>query len=259
MTIKLSICIVAYHNYNDILRAVESIEKYTDKKLCKRVYIVDNDGGADTDGVFRRSLKKYGDVCYIDVGDNVGFGKGHNIILQELKSEYHAIVNPDILLIEDAFTPIIDFLDSQNNVGMVVPRIVDESGALQEVYRKELTVFDMFIRMFCRKLFPKRIAKHALQNKDYSKPFQVPFAQGSFLVARTNLLKELGGFDDRFFMYIEDADLCRRVNLVSRLVYFPGATVIHKWEKGSHKNKKLFRYHIESMSYYFKKWGIKWI
>ena len=72
-------------------------------------------------------------------------------------------------------------------------------------------------------------------------------------------MKDLQGFDDNFFMYVEDADLCRRVNLVSKLVYFPGASVIHKWEKGSHSNKKLFKYHIESMKYYFKKWGIKWI
>lgn len=259
MSEKISICIVAYHNYDDILSAIESIEKYTDKNLNKKIYIVDNDELADTDGLFRNALESYQDVHYINAGGNVGFGKGHNIILNEIQSEYHAIVNPDILLIEDAFTPIIEFMDSHKNVGMAVPRIVDENGNLQEVYRKELTVFDMFIRMFCRELFPKRIAKHTLQNMDYSKPFQVPFAQGSFLVARTELLKELEGFDDNFFMYIEDADLCRRINLVSKLVYFPGATVIHKWERGSHKNKKLFKYHTNSMKYYFKKWGIKWV
>lgn len=60
-------------------------------------------------------------------------------------------------------------------------------------------------------------------------------------------------------MYMEDADLCKRVNQVSKLMYFPGATVVHKWQRGSRKNKKLFKYHIESMRYYFKKWGYKWI
>ena len=254
----ISICIVAYHNYDEILDAIESIERYTDKNLSKKIYIVDNDGNAD-DGSFKKTLGKYKDICYIDSGANVGFGKGHNMILNELNSKYHAIVNPDILLIEDAFTPIIEFMNSHKKVGMVVPRIVDESGALQEVYRKELTIFDMFIRMFCRELFPKRIANHTLQDKDYTKPFQVPFAQGSFLIVRTELLKELEGFDNRFFMYVEDADLCRRINLVSKLVYFPGATVIHKWKKESHRNKNLFKYHTESMKYYFLKWGVKWI
>lgn len=58
-------------------------------------------------------------------------------------------------------------------------------------------------------------------------------------------------------MYVEDADLCKRINQVSKLMYFPGTSVIHKWEKGSHKNIKLFSYHLQSLIYYFKKWGIK--
>jgi len=149
-------------------------------------------------------------------------------------------------------------MDNDPSVGMVIPNIVDQSGKRQLVYRKEVTIFDMFIRMFCKELFPKRIAKHTLQDQDYSKTFQVPFGQGSFLVIRTDLFKKIGGFDDRFFMYMEDADLCKRVNQVSKLMYYPGATVIHKWEQGSHKNKILFKYHVQSMNKYFKKWGYKW-
>ena len=69
--------------------------------------------------------------------------------------------------------------------------------------------------------------------------------------------EKLNGFDDNFFMYLEDADLCKRVNQVSKLMYLPTATVIHKWAKGSHKNKTLFKHHVNSMKYYFKKWGYK--
>ena len=259
MSLKLSICIVAYNNHGDILNAVESIEKFTESGIRKKIYVVDNSENSEEVGDIKSKIKSYEDVEYIETGKNLGFGKGHNYVLPKLNSEYHAIVNPDILLKDDAFSPILKYLDTNKDVGMVIPKVTDEKGELQEVYRKELTVFDMFVRMFCRKLFPKRIAKHTLQNKDYSKPFQVPFAQGSFLVVRTDILKDLQGFDDGYFMYIEDADLCRRVNLVSKLVYFPNASVIHKWEKGSHKNSKLFKYHTDSMKYYFKKWGTKWI
>ena len=107
--------------------------------------------------------------------------------------------------------------------------------------------------------FEKRKAKHTMQYQDYTKPFRVPFGQGSFLVVRTELFKELNGFDDNFFMYLEDADLCKRVNQISKLMYFPNATVIHKWGRGSHTNKTLFKYHLQSMMVYFKKWGIKLI
>lgn len=254
----LSVCIVAYHDYEDILNAVDSIMEHNGNKYSIRIYIVDNDSVFDIKGEFRNRICIYQNVEYIDAKTNLGFGKGHNYIIPFLDSKYHAIVNPDVLLIEDVFSKIIDFLSMNNDIGMVVPKIVDENGKLQEAYREELTVFDMFIRMFCRKLFPRRIARHTLQNMDFTKSFKVPFAQGSFLVIRTELFKDLRGFDDKFFMYLEDADLCRRVNLVSNLIYYPEVMVIHKWEKGSHKNRKLFKYHIESMNYYFSKWGIKW-
>lgn len=96
-----------------------------------------------------------------------------------------------------------------------------------------------------------------MQDMDYEKPFPVPFAQGSFLVIRTELFRELEGFDERYFMYMEDADLCKRVNNVSSLWYCPDTAVIHKWERGSHKDKKLLKIHILSMFRYFRKWGWK--
>lgn len=237
------------------------MEKFTSPNIKKHVYVVDNGNSPDYkagNDSFKSFLSSYQDVEYIDTRSNLGFGKGNNKVLPLLTSRYHCIMNPDILFTEDAFFSILNYMDENPSVGMVIPNIVDQNGKRQLVYRKEVTVFDMFIRMFCKGLFPKRIAEHTMQNKDYSKPFQVPFGQGSFLVIRTDLFKSLGGFDDRFFMYMEDADLCKRVNQVSKLMYYPGATVIHKWEQGSHKNKTLFKYHVQSMNEYFKKWGYKW-
>lgn len=257
MRIKLSVSIVAYHNYQDIKVALETLEKHTSKDIIKKIYIIDN-GTNDIDKEqiedFKNIISQYKDVEYLDAKVNLGFGKGHNLILDKINSKYHAIVNPDIVFKEDSFSKIIEYMDNYLDVGMVIPKIVDEEGNIQKVYREEVTVYDMFIRMFCSKLFPKRMDKITLQDKDYTKEFQVPFGQGSFLVIRTDLFKELNGFDDRYFMYMEDADLCKRVNQKSKLMYFPNTEVIHKWEKGSHKNKKLFMYHVKSMIAYFKKW-----
>jgi hypothetical protein len=150
-------------------------------------------------------------------------------------------------------------MEKNPDIGMCIPKITDMEGKIQKAYRKEITVFDMFIRRFCKNGFVKRMEEHTLQDRDYSTCFNVPFGQGSFLVIRSELFKRLQGFDEGFFMYLEDADLCRRVNLVSKLVYVPTVTVIHKWEQGSHKNKTLFKYHLNSMKYYFRKWGVKWI
>lgn len=258
----LSISIVAYNNYADIKDAIVSIEKYTSSKISKQIYIIDNGVSVSSCvdvNSFKTFIKDMKDVVYIDVGSNVGFGKGHNQVLNFINSDYHAIVNPDILLCEDTFLKIIHWMDKNRDIGMTIPLLIDEEGKMQNVYRRELTVFDMFNRMALKSAFKKRAQKHIMQDMDYTKPFQVPFGQGSFLVIRSELFKELGGFDDGFFMYCEDADLCKRVNQVSKLMYYPETKVIHKWEKGSHKNKVLFKYHVESMKRYFRKWGWKLI
>lgn len=259
----LTITIVSYHNEEDVKKAVASIEAHTPASISKQIYIVDNSecDAVDTAGndaaksVLADLKQQYPDVTYLSTGANLGFGGGHNYVMQQLDSKFHAIVNPDIILEEDAFSKLISFMEDES-IGMCVPRLVDEKGELLAVYRRELTVWDMFIRMFLKGAFKKRQAYHTMQDADYTKPFDVPFAQGSFLLIRTELFKQLGGFDERFFLYMEDADLCKRVNEVSRLCYCPDATVIHKWEKGSHKSGKLFKLHVQSMISYFMKWGV---
>lgn len=260
MSVKLSICIVAFNDYEDIKKAVLSIEKHTSPSISKRLYIVDNGVSiSDKTSVldFQSFIEKFNDAIYIDVGRNLGFGKGQNYIISNLDSEYHAIVNPDVLINEDVFSSILKWMDLNLDAGMIIPYITDENGKKQEVYRRELTVFDICNRTFLKKVFRKRAMKHTMQNMDYSIPFRVPFGQGSFLVIRSSLFKQLNGFDENYFMYVEDADLCKRVNQISKLMYFPGAQVIHKWHKESHSSWKHLRYHFQSLCYYFKKWGIK--
>lgn len=259
---KLSVCIVAYDNYKDIETAIRTMEEYTSSKLNHKIYIVDNGSKVSEKSEivqFKDFIKYYKNIEYIDLGDNLGFGVANNKVLNNIDSEYHAIVNPDIIFCEDSFSKIVKWMDQNSDIGMAIPQLISEDGNLQNVYRRELTIFDMFNRMFLNEFFKKRAGKHVMNDMDYSKSFEVPFGQGSFLIIRSQLFKELNGFDESYFMYCEDADLCKRVNEVSKLVYYPRTKVIHKWEKGSHKNKKLFLYHIKSMIYYFKKWGFKLI
>lgn len=250
----LSISIVAFHDYDDIKKAITSIVQYT--SIPYEMYVFDNSVDDPQKEEFQ-SFLQVNHVHYVDNHENQGFGKGHNHALEYIDSKYHAIINPDIVIQEDVFGSIFQYLDHHPEVGMVIPKIVDDTGHLQEAYRKEITVFDMFTRYFGRHIFKKRIQDHTLSYMDYSKPFQVPFAQGCFLVIRTNLFRQLHGFDDRFFMYMEDADLSKRINQVSKVMYLPDVEVIHHWQKGSHKNKRLFKIHVQSARKYFHKWGWK--
>lgn len=249
----ISITIVAYNDEEDVRNAVCSIIEHTAATISKKIYIVDN--SSEENQLFVLA-EEYAEIEYLKPEKNLGFGGGHNYVLSRLDSRFHAIVNPDIILTEDSFSRLMNFM-KDDTIQMAVPRMTDEAGNLQLVYRRELTVADMGIRMFLSKHFKKRQSYHTMQDMDYTCSFDVPFAQGSFLVIRTELFRQLGGFDERYFMYMEDADLCRQVNQKGRLCYCPDTTVIHKWERGSHKNRKLLKIHITSMIRYFQKWGWK--
>ncbi len=89
----------------------------------------------------------------------------------------------------------------------------------------------------------------------YGKIIYVPYLSGCFMFFRTEALKQAGLFDERFFMYLEDVDLSRRIHKHYRTVYYPEISVFHQYEKGSYKNSKLLKYHLQSAIKYFNKWG----
>lgn len=259
----VTVSVVVYRDYASPLAMAESLAAETDPALRVRLYVVDNSAlapgdplGAERDA-FAEGLGRLGFCEYVDAGGNLGFGRANNLALSMADSRYHAFVNPDVLLVEDALSKLRDFMDSRPSCGMCAPRLVDEEGRLQDAYRLDPTVLDALNRTVLHGALRRRARRHSMGDADYSRPFRVPFAQGSFLFGRTGLLKELGGFDDRFFMYLEDADLCRRVNGASELLYCPDATAVHRWERGSHKSASLMRRHLDSYRLYFKKWGLR--
>lgn len=247
----ISIAIVAFNNEKDVRNAVCSIIEHTAKTITKKIYIIDN----STQPNHLKELQNE-EVIYIRTEKNIGFGAGHNLILSKLDSTYHAIVNPDIVLKEDSLKILMEFLQNQK-ADMAVPKILDEDGTLQKSYRREITVGDMFLRRLPFSFAKKRQAQHTMQDMDYSRPFPVPFAHGCFYLIRTEVFKELKGFDARYFLYMEDADLCKRVNERNGLFYCPDTAVIHKWDRGSSKSRKLLWIHLRSMIAYFRKWGWK--
>lgn len=251
----LSICIVTYNNEDTIGKTLEAL--YTcmpDYAKC-RVYIVDN-GSTD------RTLEKM--AHYLDrvkliqsPKGNIGFSAANNLILNELDSKYHVIMNPDIYLKDNiSLTALINYLEDNPDAGMAVPKIVNEQGELQYLCRRHLTIIDLIFRFFPTAVGAKRRDYHEMKDKDYNISFEVEFASGCFMMIRTELFKKLGGFDERFFLYAEDADLTRRVNQISKTVYVPQAVVCHAWERASYRDPAMTRIHLKSLWLYFRKWGL---
>lgn len=256
LTKDLTFSIVAYKNYAQIINAVNTINKFTNN-FSKEIIVVDNTEKEERKNYLKdiQKLASLANVILIVNNTNLGFGKANNIALKKAQGIFFVICNPDILLIENSFDKILPYMRKNTSIGAVIPKLIDKNHKIEPVYRRELTPYDVFIRYFHPfNTFSKRRAYHTMQDMDFTRPFQVPFGQGSFLVVRTSLMKQLNGFDERYFMYVEDADLCKRINQVSLVEYFPYTSVVHLWEKGSHKNFKLMKWHITALYKYFKKW-----
>ena len=221
--------------------------------------VVDN-GSSDE---IRDAVQSMGGI-YVRPGKNLGFGAGHNLALKQLAgvdAPYHVILNPDIVFGEDVLGRLADVMDSHPDVGLVMPKIRYPDGSHQYLCKLLPAPIDLVLRRFLpgpwKGLARGRTALYELRFLDSNTPAYVPSLSGCFMFARRSVLEEVGGFDERFFLYMEDVDLCRRMLAVSRLLYWPGVTVEHVHQMGSYRNRKLLLLHMRSAFQYFNKWG--WI
>ena len=256
MSNKVTASVVVYANeLADIHHLFEALQ---DKQVLRWV-VVDN-GGSDE---IRDAVRQMGGM-YVRPGSNIGFGKGHNLalkILSGVDAPYHLILNPDIVFDVDALGRLADVMESHPDVGLVMPKVLYPDGSNQNLCKLLPAPIDLVLRRFLpgplQGLARKRTAMYELHFLDSNSPAYVPSLSGCFMFARRSVLETIGGFDERFFLYMEDVDLCRRMLDVSRLLYWPGVTVEHVHQMGSYRNRKLLMMHIRSAIQYFNKWG--WI
>ena len=250
MNPKVTGCIVTYNNMKTIKKAVDTILEYTDENF--RLYVVDNNS---TDGTPKFIRENYPEVCVIETGTNSGFGAGHNIVLPMLTSEYHIVINPDIVINENAIEKIIDFMDANPDIGLLSPKICFPDGREQILGKRNPRLkYLIASRMRDEENPSKLLREYAMKDCDLSEVTDIENTTGCFMVFRTSVFKELKGFDEGYFMYFEDADIARRAKKISRVVYYPHATILHEWGRESKRNFKLMLIHIQSMFRYFFKW-----
>lgn len=252
MEFDITSTIVTYRNNLGALQ--KTISSFLNTELKVKLYVVDN---SPTDEI--QELCKDKRIKYIFNYANVGFGAGHNIAIKKSLnlSKYHLVLNPDIYFEKGVLEEIYGFMELNDNIGEVMPRVLYPDGSIQHLCKLLPTPCDLIFRRFLpfKSLKEKRNNFYELQFTGYDKVMDVPCLSGCFMFIRTEALKKVGLFDERFFMYLEDTDLSRRIHKYYRTVYYPKAVVYHRYEKGSYKNLKLLKYHIESAIKYFNKWG----
>lgn len=242
--------------YNNNIRQIQKvIESYFSSKLSTKLYLIDN--SPDNRLSILEKVDKR--IEYIFNGANIGYGAGHNIALKKSISNhvsYHIVLNPDLYFDGNVVNLLYEYMKLNKNTGNIMPKILYPDGKNQFLAKLLPTPFDWILRRFLPNCWTKNITnRFELRFTKYNKIMNVPFLSGCFMFLRVDTLKEIGLFDENIFMYMEDIDLNRRIHKKYKTIYYPYCKVYHEYERGSHKNLKLFKISIESSIKYFNKWG----
>lgn len=263
----LSISFLVYDNSKILYDNLWNLVAAVPTDFSCRLYIIDNysgDGSWQEMQRFERDFKvkseAYSHVSLELVAnpENVGFGRGHNTLLGRLESRYHLVLNPDIRIGgPEQMAAMIEYLEEHPDVGLLVPQLKNTDGSIQYLCKKNPTLLDLMIRRLPFSFLRSRQDVYTMMESGYDRVMDVEYVSGCFMLFRTEVFQSLAGFDERFFMYLEDADISRRVNQVSRTIFYPHAQVFHDWYRGTYKHPKLFLINVHSIMLYFSKWGWK--
>jgi len=263
----INIVIVNYKMKNDIEQCLNSLYKDVNgDRLDINIVVVDNKSDDAVDTMLK---EKFPTVKVILLPENKGFGHAQNVGLVSTEAAYHFILNPDTVFIEGQhiIKKMFDYMESHPKVGMIGPKIVNADNSLQySCYRFPIFWQPLFSRTkFGQMGFGKKINDHFLM-KDFhhASTRPVDWVMGSAMFARGVVLKQTGLFDERFWMYAEDSDLCRRMWEAGWPVYYVHNIIIkHFHGRGSAKvpgvfkallKNKLARIHLLSWFKYMWKW-----
>jgi hypothetical protein len=273
--LELAVSIVVYRPDLEVLgRALRALRAAAEHAAAARalraaVFVVDNspDAGPQgpTAGVLAEALAGSPVAAseYIASGGNIGYGRANNLAIARSRADYHLVMNPDVFPDPDALARALDHMESHPGTGLLLADVRGEDGERHHLCKRNPTLFDLFLRGFApgflRRVFARRMGRFEMRDRDYDAPIRgVPYPTGCFMFFRGEILRRLDGFDPRFFMYLEDADIGRRTLELAEVVYLPGVRIVHRWARGSHREWRLRWVTIQSAFHYWRKWGGAW-
>jgi len=251
MSAKVTAVVVTYQSQRTIEAALAALKRCHDEGLAETV-VIDN-GSRD-----RTKELIAAESSWIKVAPspgNIGFGRGCNLGFERATTEYVAVVNPDAVLEPAALRTMIDFLDTRPNVGVVAPSLVEEDGGLQ-IAGALPRPYDLV-----RAALPRGAGK--LDRRPIipgEAPRRVEWLCGALFLARTDLIRKIGGFDPRFFLYWEETDLCKRIGDTGAELWTAGtASAYHVGGASTAESKTprfagcIAEHYFESRHYYMRK------
>lgn len=215
---KVSVIIISYNSEDFIEKCVSSLLKNLPRE--SEIIILDN---ASTDKTITILEKFLPQIRLIKSTENLGFAKGNNKAVKEANGEYLFFLNPDTQVKSGVINQLINFYEQTPNVGIVAPKLVMRNGQTQPSVKKLPTIWGA-VKEF---IFGIKNA-YSEYVPEAKSPMEIEYVYGAAMLIEKNLFDKLSGFDEKYFLYYEDADLCKKVrDLGKKIYYYPGAFVMH--------------------------------
>lgn len=254
-TEKIDIIVITYKTTDVLINCLQSIAKHNDSNTYN-IYIVNNFPSE----TIEKQVKGIPRTHVISNHTNLGFARAVNRALAFSSAPFVCILNPDAIIHENAIQVCLEYLESHPDVGIVGPKVYNEDGTVQGSARFFPTLLTaLFGRSsWLTRVFPNNpISKKNIVSigDAEAQPVDVDWVSGACMVVRRAAVRAIGGMDERFFMYWEDADWCRRMHLAGwRVVYVAKASVSHACGKSSVKRpfKSIIHFHTSCYRLYEK-------
>lgn len=253
----LAVIIVGWNVKDVLLRNLDSL--YKSQGLAFEVIVVDNHS---SDGTVEAIKTAYPQVTVIANKENHGFAKACNQGIEASSSRHVLLLNPDMLVEADSLAKTVAYLDTHPAVAVVSGKLLNKHGKPMHHFRRFPTLGDQLVVMFkLGKLFPRLLAKyHALDlNPDHEQA--VDTVRGSYFAINRTALDTIGKLDERYFIWFEEVDYCKRVHSHKMKVMYVPTIIAHDLVGESFKQRHLFwkqTHFMRSMLSYFEKWHPGW-
>jgi GT2 family glycosyltransferase len=254
-------------NYRSPQPTVECVLGLLEQSIAENmeVIVVDNHSTDDSIGVLRNRLGSFDRVRIVEASRNRGFGSGYNLGVHYARGRFILINNPDKNLQHDGIEKLTEKMKADPGIGIIAPKLLHHDGTCRHSARAFPRPLDVVVkRTFLQHLFPKRLIRYLQLHENPDLERDVDWVVGGNLMMRRELFHQLHGFDEGFFLFFEDIDLCRRCQVQGkRVVYYPK---VHSFDRKKRLSEggiwtllstPVGRAHIASGIRYFLKWGVK--
>ncbi len=262
----LSISIVTWQLdaglFAQVLHRLHAAIRHLEARRATGVALTIVDNGNDAP-LIRELLSGCGlEAKLISTGENLGYGKAHNLAIHATTASYHLIMNPDVLVMENALSTAIDFLEAHPEAVALSPYAYDGAGNTAYLCKQYPALLDLALRGFApasiKGLFSKRLEHYenrALVTRGAAVP--VDLISGCFMFCRTQALKKAGSFNAEYFLYFEDFSLSLELRKFGALMYNPACKIVHYGGNAGKKGLRHVGHFLASALKFYNQYGWK--